>query len=414
MNFTKILLLILTAIFFISCSNKKVELQYGDWRGILLIDKENTANELPFLFTLEFNPDTKKISMKIFNAEEVIETDEIILENDSLKIKMPVFKDEIIAKIIKGDSIAGEYIHFGSRTKYSIPFYAVSGKKDRFIINEEPAINVTGKWEIFFSPDDSNTNIGIGEFKQQNGKVTGTILTESGDYRYLEGVVSGKNFLLSCVNGSHTLFFKAEISDKGNLENGILIGGPNWKEKWRAEKNENAKLRDPEKLTEVRTDMDIKFSLVDINGNKVSLSDEKFINKVVILQIMGSWCPNCMDETRLFAELYNIYNPRGLEIIGLCFETKDTTESIKRIKRFAEQLKANYTFLYAGEVGKKSVLEILPVLKDIKGYPTTIYLDRKHKIRKVYTGFSGPSTGVHFEKLRNNIIQFIEKLLDEN
>ncbi len=175
-----------------------------------MIDKENTANELPFLFTLEFNPDTKKISMKIFNAEEVIETDEIILENDSLKIKMPVFKDEIIAKIIKGDSIAGEYIHFGSRTKYSIPFYAVSCKKDRFIINEEPAINVTGKWEIFFSPDDSNTNIGIGEFKQQNGKVTGTILTESGDYRYLEGVVSGKNFLLSCVNGSHTLFFKAE------------------------------------------------------------------------------------------------------------------------------------------------------------------------------------------------------------
>ncbi len=414
MNFTKFLLLILTAIFFISCSNKKVELQYGDWRGILLIDKENTANELPFLFTLEFNPDTKKISMKIFNAEEVIETDEIILENDSLKIKMPVFKDEIIAKIIKGDSIAGEYIHFGSRTKYSIPFYAVSCKKDRFIINEEPAINVTGKWEIFFSPDDSNTNIGIGEFKQQNGKVTGTILTESGDYRYLEGVVSGKNFLLSCVNGSHTLFFKAEISDKGNLENGILIGGPNWKEKWRAEKNENAKLRDPEKLTEVKTDMDIKFSLVDINGNKVSLSDEKFNDKVVILQIMGSWCPNCMDETRLFAELYNIYNPRGLEIIGLCFETKDTTESIKRIKRFAEQLKANYTFLYAGEVGKKSVLEILPVLKDIKGYPTTIYLDRKHKIRKVYTGFSGPSTGVHFEKLRNNIIQFIEKLLDEN
>lgn len=406
-------LIIVFALIFFSCSTNKNEISTGNWRGVIVINKDNEVNEIPFLFNLEIKPDSKKLIMKIFNADEVIEADEIIQHQDSLFIKMPVFKDEIKAKIICKDSITGEYIHYGSRTNYGIPFYAVYGKTERFTTTESPAINVSGKWEVIFSPGDSNESKSVGEFTQQGNKVTGTILTIAGDYRFLEGVVSGKQFLLSCVDGSHTLLFKAEISENGTLENGILIGGPNWKEKWRAVKNDNAELPDPEKLTDINPNIDVKFSLIDINGNKVSLKDDKFKEKVVILQIMGSWCPNCMDETRFFAELYNSYNPRGLEIIGLCFETKDTTESIKRIKRFSEQLKANYTFLYAGEVGKKTVLDVLPFLKEFKGYPTTIYLDRNHKIRKVYTGFSGPGTGKYFDKLKNDIIQFIEKLINE-
>lgn len=413
-NSIKLLLIFSLTLFLISCGKEKGKLSFGTWRGVILIENENTSNEIPFLFTLEKKSDTKNLVIKIFNAEEVIETEEIIQKEDTLQIKMPVFKDEIIAKIINKDSIAGEYIHYGSKTNYGIPFYAVFGKTERFNITAEPSINITGKWEVTFSPGDSNENKSVGEFIQNGNKVTGTILTIAGDYRFLEGAVSGKNFMLSCVDGSHTILFKAEVSEKGTLENGILIGGPNWKENWRAVRNDNATLPDPEKLTEINTNEEINFSLTDINGEKVSLNEDKFKNKVVILQIMGSWCPNCMDETRLFAELYNTYKEKGLEIIGLCFETKDTTESIKRIKRFSEQLKANYSFLYAGEVGKKTVLEVLPFLKEFKGYPTTIYLDRKHKIRKVYTGFSGPGTGKYFEKLKNDIIQFIEKLVNEN
>ncbi|MCX7833324.1 MAG: TlpA family protein disulfide reductase [Ignavibacteria bacterium] len=414
MNTFKLILFIFTAfLLFISCSKKTNELSYGNWRGVIIIKTENELNEIPFLFTIEKKSEPNKLIAKIYNAEEVIETEEITFNKDSLNIKMPVFKDEIKAKIFSKDSIAGEYIHYGTRMNYSLPFYAEFGNTNRFAITEPPAINVTGKWEVTFFPGDSNENKSIGEFVQQNNKVTGTILTTGGDYRFLEGVVNGKDFLLSCVDGSHTLLFRAQISDKGTLENGILIGGPNWKETWRAVKNDNAVLPDPEKITEINPDAEVKFSLIDLNGNRVSLKDDKFKNKVVILQIMGSWCPNCMDETRLFSELYNIYNQQGLEIIGLCFETKDTTESIKRIKRFSEQLQAKYTFLYAGEVGKKSVLAVLPFMKDLKGYPTTLYLDRNHKIRKIYTGFSGPGTGKHYDKLRNDIIQFIEKLINE-
>jgi thiol-disulfide isomerase/thioredoxin len=148
-----------------------------------------------------------------------------------------------------------------------------------------------------------------------------------------------------------------------------------------------------------------------MNGEKVTLDDPKYKNKVVVLQIMGSWCPNCMDETRLLTQLYDTYKQKGLEIIGLCYESNDFNLAKPRIERFSKQLNAKYDFLYAGEVGNKSVLETLPFLKEFKGYPTTIYLDKNHKVTKIYTGFEGPGTGQYYEKLKNDITKYIEKLL---
>ena len=155
----------------------------------------------------------------------------------------------------------------------------------------------------------------------------------------------------------------------------------------------------------------IDFSFLDLNGKKISLSDDKYKDKVVILQIMGSWCPNCMDETRFFTEIFDSYKPKGLEIIGLCYESKDYEESKQRIERFVKQLNAKYDFLYAGEVGKNSLMQSLPFLKDFKGYPTTIYLDRNHIAKKIFTGFSGPGTGKHYEKQKSKILLYIDELL---
>jgi hypothetical protein len=67
--------------------------------------------------------------------------------------------------------------------------------------------------------------------------------------------------------------------------------------------------------------------------------------------------------------------------------------------------------LYAGETGNKYVMQTLPFLKEFKGYPTTIYLNKQHKVFKIYTGFSGPGTGIYYEKLKSEIINSIEKIL---
>jgi thiol-disulfide isomerase/thioredoxin len=405
------LILFVFSSFFISCENiKQAEVNQGPWRGALLIDKDDRSNELPINFTFE-----KKASKVIFvltNAGEKIATDEITLTEDSIKIKLPVFKDEILARIISKDSISGIYMHYGSRSKYGIPFYAKAGRPERFYdAKKVPALDISGRWEATFQPGDSDEYKAVGEFTQKDNHLTGTFLTVSGDYGFLEGAVSGNEVMLSCLDGAHSLLFKANINQDGKLENGILIGGPTWREKWIAVRNENAKLPDPDKQSSIKEGVDkIDFSFPDLKNNKVSLSDEKYKDKAVVIQIMGSWCPNCMDETKLFAELNTLYQKKGVEIIGLCFESKDFEESRQRIERFSNQLKADYEFLYAGEVGNKNLMQALPFMKEFKGFPTTIYLDRNHKVVEIYTGFSGPGTGAHYEKQKFEIVQKFDKL----
>jgi thiol-disulfide isomerase/thioredoxin len=406
-------LILLLLFISLNCGKKKIDLFNGVWRGAIIIQTNDSKNEVPFSFSFLSNQDNYRIT--ITNAEEQIEIKDIVISNDSIVIKMPVFKDEIRAKIISPDSLVGEYIHFGSRTNYNMPFYAKGNIKKRFFTTEEkPLYNITGKWETTVQPGEKDEYKIIGIFEQEGSYIKGTFLSTSGDFRFLEGNVFANKLLLSCVDGSHTLLFKADIKDSTTIDNGILIGSPNWQEKWIAVKNPKAELPDPESEVTVRAGYHtIDLKLQDLNNNPISLQDEKYKGKVVILQIMGSWCPNCMDESRLFTQLYENYKDRGLEIIGLCFESNDFLQSKQRIEKFKTDLGAKYEFLYAGEVGKNNVLRTLPFLTDFKGYPTTIYLDKQHSVRKVYTGFSGPGTGKYYDKLKSQIIDFIEKLLQE-
>lgn len=393
---------------FISCSKKdKAVLKEGSWVGVLEMDKTDKSQLLPFNFTFSKN------EAVISNAGEKIDIKEISFTGDSVFMKLPVFKDEIHARIISGDSLSGEYLHFGSKSKYSFPFYAKFGKTERFEnAKSTPATDISGKWETIMQPGDSDQYTIIGEFTQSGNNLTGTFLTPSGDFRFLQGAVSGDKVMLSCLDGAHSLLFKASISKEGTLENGTLVGGPAWKEKWRAVRNDKIELPDAEKQSAVKEGTDvIDFSALDLNGKKVSLSDEKYKGKAVIVQLMGSWCPNCMDETRFFTEIFDNYKPKGLEIIGLCFESNNYDESKVRMQRFITQIGAKYDFLYAGEVGNKGVFQALPFMKEFKGYPTTLYLDRQHKVMKVYTGFSGPGTGKHYEKQKNDIVNYIEKII---
>ncbi|MBM4158382.1 MAG: TlpA family protein disulfide reductase [Ignavibacteria bacterium] len=404
--------LVLFGLAVFSCGKKEIDIKKGDWRGVILPVRENPDIEIPFNFYVESTAENKH-TIIIRNADEKIMIDEIILRGDSLIVRIPVFSDEIKALIYGGDSLAGEYIHYGSRSSYGMTFFAKAGVNERFKDKDEKVVSdLTGRWETKVNPGDSNEYRIIGEFIQTGNNLIGTFLSASGDFRYLEGNVYGNKMMMSKVDGAHTVLFTAEISPDGNLINGMLIGGPNWKEKWTAKKNEKAELPDPEKVTELKKGYEtIDFSFINTEKKLVSLKDEKFLGKAVVVQISGTWCPNCKDEAVLFAGLYENYQPAGLEVVSLNFESKDTVSALERMLRFKNQTGAGYEFLYAGEPGKNNVMKVLPALKSFNGYPTTIYMDRKHKVRKIYTGFSGPGTGVHYEKMRNGIIDIIEKVL---
>jgi thiol-disulfide isomerase/thioredoxin len=182
-----------------------------------------------------------------------------------------------------------------------------------------------------------------------------------------------------------------------------------------AKRNDNAELPNPDSLTFLKPGFKkLEFAFPDADSNMVSLSDKKFKKKVVVVQIMGSWCPNCMDETKFLADYYSKNKNRGFEIIGLDYERIAKFSTAKNnLLRLKKQYNIDYTLLFAGSTDKASRAKTLPMLNDILAFPTTIYLDKKGRVRKIHTGFSGPATGRYYEKWKEDFSGFIDKLLDE-
>jgi len=154
------------------------------------------------------------------------------------------------------------------------------------------------------------------------------------------------------------------------------------------------------------------YFFLNLENKKISLNDQRFKNKAIVIEIMGSWCPNCMDETAYLASIYKRYAKHGLEIIGLAYErTSDFERAKKNITRLKSQLQANYEVLITGLTGKDKASESLPFLNKISAFPTTIILDKKHHVKSIYTGFSGPATGKAYEAFKFKFENMIAEVL---
>ncbi|MBI5144397.1 MAG: redoxin domain-containing protein [Candidatus Omnitrophica bacterium] len=114
------------------------------------------------------------------------------------------------------------------------------------------------------------------------------------------------------------------------------------------------------------------FSLQDINGNTVSLSD--FKGKVVILDFFASWCPPCREEIPDFANLQNSYSAQGFSVIGVSLTDLNDT------KGFAGKMNINYPVLI--DDGKVS-----GAYGPIRSIPTTFVISKDSKIAKLYIGY---------------------------
>jgi thiol-disulfide isomerase/thioredoxin len=258
----------------------------------------------------------------------------------------------------------------------------------------------------------------IGEFTQTGSRLTGTFLTKTGDYRFLEGVVDGDSLKLSTFDGANAYYFTARIEEADKISGGSFYSGATGRESWTAEKNEHASLPDEYSLTRLknqeRNNLDFKFR--SIQGPWVSIKDKPFRNKVVIVQLMGSWCPNCMDETRFLSDYYKKNHHRGVEIIALAYErTTNFEESKKSLQSFKNRFDVTYPILVTGVAVSDTLRteKTLPQINKILGFPTTLFIDKKGRVRKIDTGFNGPGTGMHYEIFKKEFNKLVDDLLEE-
>ena len=385
----------------------QVKIKEGMWRGVLSLDTKNHI-DLPFTFNVFYVGGEPTIT--IFNAEENIVVDEIKVTTDSAFFYMPVFDSEFRLKLFPG-MMQGKWINHSKKENNSIAFEAIFGQAQRFTPSSLVRSHFDGRWQTTFGYGTPDSSRAIGVFKQNMQKVTGTFLTETGDYRYLEGVADGTALYLSTFDGAHAFLFIANIDEKGMLH-GTFYSGATGKEKWEAFKNDKSELHDPYSIVKIMKREPLEFSYRNTAGKKISLSDEKYTNKVVIVQVMGSWCPNCVDETAYLRDVYRRYASKGLEIIALAYERSADFEKAKvAVQRLKDKFAVPYEFLITCLSGSESAQKSLPVLSKIAAFPTTLFLNRKHEIAKVYTGYNGPATGPAYLKMKEDTENLLNDLL---
>ncbi len=395
-------------LLFISTAATSQKIKTTYWQASL---HRADGNDIPFNFKLE--EQNKKTVLYIINDAEKIKVENILFTKDSVFIKMPVFESSFKAKIANGEW-EGVWTKGTAASDQVLPF---SAHKRTDAVLQKTVNQIAGRWAVTFADDKTKEDASIAEFRQIGNKVAGTFLTPSGDYRYLDGTIDGNKLKLSTFDGAHAFLFIADIVNSNKIINGIFYAGAKGKEGWTAVKDANAKVLTNAVAMYLKPGEEkLDFHFPDLKGKEVSINDNRFKNKVVVVQILGSWCPNCMDETAFLSEYYNKNKQRGVEAVALAYEySTDFNRSVKSLTKFQQRFKVNYPILVTGVKVSDSLRteKTLPQVTLIKVFPSTIIIDKKGKVRKFETDFFGPGTGAHYEVFKKQFYATIDELLKE-
>ncbi|MFN5415788.1 MAG: TlpA family protein disulfide reductase [Flavobacteriia bacterium] len=381
-------------------------LKKGNWSAHLVL---NETTNLPF--KLNISGSKKKPIFTILNAEEKIQLTSFKEINDSLQIDFPNFHSYIRFVVKNKTEIAGTWTNLNKGNNYKIPFFAKHNLPNTVCVQQHN-LDLTGRWKTTFSPNTDDAEMAIGVFKSADysHELTGTFLTETGDYRFLVGQACSDKMFLSCFDGSHAFFFEANYKD-GNL-NGTFYSGKHYSTPFTATKDEKFELRNPDSLTYVVKKEPFAFKLKDLDGKEFVFPNEQFKNKVTVIQIMGTWCPNCLDESKFLKEMYQKYHQDGFEVISVGYETPTNfDEQVQKIKLLKSRLNLDFTFLVGGQANKALASEQFSMLNQIISFPTAIFLDKNGQIVKIHTGFNGPGTGKIYDEFKLETEELIKNLV---
>jgi thiol-disulfide isomerase/thioredoxin len=403
----------------------------GPWRGELATQ----GQKIPFLFEVKTEAGKPVVYLinKGLNGEERLRCDEISAAGDSATIRMHVFDAALVVRADGKDKLKGTWVKYDSKTPYRVPLVATAGvsanqplfseddgSAGKFIAHTSSTMAKGDTYKAQFRDSDGGTYPAVGLFKYNQGNnVTGTFLTSTGDYRYLSGNLAlrekKQHLLLSTFDGSHAFLFDASYEGGKELK-GDFYSGKSGHETWTATLDPKASLPDADTLTYLRkgeSRLNFKFPSL-VQGSSISPTDAKYRGKVVVLQVLGSWCPNCMDESKFLAPWYAQNKARGVEVIGLGYERMpEYDQAAARLRQMKERLNIGYDVAVAGVANKDSVAKSMPQLAKFLAFPTTIFLDKKGVVRSIHTGFAGPGTGKYYEEEKAHFNRTVDKLLKE-
>lgn len=364
---------------------------------------------------IEISSDGDRYMAHLINSQERIRVDEVRFANGQLILRFPAFNNEIRATLQDGE-LNGQLVivRRGGQTQ-EMPFHAIPGGERATEDRDAPRHDLSGRWAVRFHEPDGTDTPSIGEFAQRGSRLFGTFLNPNGDHRFLAGYVFGDHFSLSTFDGAHAFIFSGQVDAAGKIVNADFWSSTSWHQKWSGVRDEDVQLPDAFSRTFLKPGYEkFEFEFPDTAGAMVSLDDEKYDGKVVLVTLAGTWCPNCNDEARFMAPFYEEYRDQGLEIVALMFEHFEEFDlAAEQVRLFRQKFDIQYDTLIAGVSSKTEAEKVLPSLSSVLAFPTTLFIDRSGRVRSIHTGFTGPGTGDHYVQLQKKIRTLVTTMLAE-
>lgn len=381
----------------------------GVWRA------EVQQDEVTIPFNFSVTEAENGYAVTYLNGPERMPVEQVVLDGDQLQLNFPSYSSGLTATVT-ADMMSGTISLARKNRSIELPFTARHGFSHRFFA--EPATEFAdfgGRWQVEITvPQFDFTQPAVAIFEQSAAELTGTVNTQVGDYRFLHGEVRGDELFLSTFDGSGTQLWTAKRQPDGSLR-GNFTSVTYGSAEWTAVRNADFKLEDPTKLTVMKPGYEtLEFSLPDLDGNRVSLADPQYEDKVVIVVLGGSWCPSCHDEAQFMVPFLQEYADTDLEVIYIMFEySDDFSEAEEQLRAYQARYGIEHPILFAGESARSSRADKLTMLNDIMAFPTTLFVDRSGAVRRIHTAFPGPATGQEHEDYKREFRAFVDMLLAE-
>lgn len=370
------------------------------------------AVQIPFRFGISQTP--AGVSGWFYNGDERIVSSGGSLEGGHLLLDFPAYGRRVDALLREDGSLAGTYGPAAAGSSLRVyPFSARPQQQHATGKGRGPSID--GLWIV---PADSEKG-GEKSWRfivlKSGAELRASILRVDGDTGALTGPWQDGHYVLSHFDGARPLLIEVTPNKDGTLTI-LLRNSSGTNATLTACRPEVARARgipdpaDPDQHTSVSDPAEpFRFSFPDLNGTVVSNTDARFRNKVVIIDVAGSWCPNCHDEAPLLESLYRKYRSRGLEVVTLSFEEPEQYANPVRLRAFVHDFGLDYTVLLAGTLDQ--LHERLPQAVNLDAYPTTFFIGRDGRVKAVHAGFAAAATGSFHARVEQEFTRTIEKLL---
>ncbi len=405
--FYSCLALLLLGLLLSACS--KAIPEQATWAGTIELAQGNI--NVPFHMALDLR--STKPTGYFLVGDEKTPIPEITRQGSSVTFGFSEYGAEMRGTW-DGAQLNGTYVRHRAQGDTLLKFSAAPeiDATSRNQVRSSGGDSLSGKYRVYFEDQERTQSAVVATFWTKGESLYGTFIAPDGDYGLLVGDLSGGKVQLNRFTGWQAIAMTLEKRD------GMWSGNYYFQnDKPRGfvllpQANIDA-LPVPKQTTIKNPDVPFAFEGLSISGETIRSSDDRFKGKPLIVDIMGTWCHNCLDSGPLLNDLQKQYGNDGLQVVGISFEINDDAELAKKnLQLFQDRNGLTYTMLFCGSLEDENVNKRLrSQLNNFFAYPTTLFIGRDGKVRAINSGFKGPGTGEEYQAQIREFHQLADKLM---